>query len=127
VDGSSIYLMLNTESIEDLEHRLAAIGWTTLGVTVAIALLLGVFFSFLILKPVHRLARRLSDYRPGQPNPSIADEYSDRDMHRIAASFDDLIGRFDAAIAREKAFTQDASHELRTPLAVALGASELLN
>jgi signal transduction histidine kinase len=126
VGGTAIYLMLDTEQIEDLEDRLAMLGWTTLGTAIAISLLLGLFFSFLILRPVRRLAARLSGYQPGRSNPPIAPDYGDRDMREIAASFDDLISRFDAAIAREKAFTEDASHELRTPLAVALGASELL-
>lgn len=126
VNGTSIYLMIDTEEIEGLEDRLEAIGWATLGVTIVIALLIGLFFSFLILRPVRQLATRLSSYHPGGPNPPIAAAYGDRDMREIAESFDGLIDRFDAAIAREKAFTEDASHELRTPLAIALGASELL-
>jgi signal transduction histidine kinase len=127
VNGTAVYLMIDTNEIEALEDRLAVLGWATLGVTIAIALLLSLFFSYLILRPVRQLSTRLSNYRPGQSNPPIAADYGDRDMREIAESFDALIARFDAAIAREKAFTEDASHELRTPLAVALGASELLD
>lgn len=126
VGDTSIYMMVKMQDVEEFEDRLATLGWATLSVVIVLALLLGIGFSYLILRPVRRLAGRLSTYQPGLSNPPIAADYSDRDMRDIAESFDELIGRFDAAIAREKAFTEDASHELRTPLAVALNASELL-
>ncbi|KEZ78005.1 sensor histidine kinase [Salinisphaera hydrothermalis] len=127
VDNAAIYMMVNVQDVKEFEDRLATLGWATLSVVIVLALLIGIGFSYLILRPVRRLAERLSSYRPGQSNPPIAADYGDRDMRDIAESFDELIGRFDAAIAREKAFTEDASHELRTPLAVALNASELLD
>lgn len=126
VDGTAIYLMLKTEDVDELKDRLATLGWSTLGATIVLALFISVAFSYLILWPVRRLAERLSSYQPGQSHPPIADDYGDRDIRDIAESFDALVTRFDAAIAREKAFTEDASHELRTPLSVALSASELL-
>ncbi|HET7313963.1 HAMP domain-containing sensor histidine kinase [Salinisphaera sp.] len=127
VGDAAIYMMVNVEDVEEFEDRLATLGWATLAVVIVLALLIGIGFSYLILRPVRLLAERLSSYRPGRSNPPIAADYGDRDMRDIAESFDALIGRFDAAIAREKAFTEDASHELRTPLAVALNASELLD
>lgn len=127
VNGSAIFMMLNVEDVEEFEDRLATIGWATLSLVIVFALLIGLGFSYLILRPVRRLAERLSNYQPGQSNPPIAADYGDPDMRDIAESFDALIERFDAVLAREKAFTEDASHELRTPLAVALNASELLD
>ncbi|WP_440855193.1 sensor histidine kinase [Salinisphaera sp. RV14] len=126
VGDTSIYMMVKVQDVKEFEERLATLGWATLSVVIVLALLIGIGFSYLILRPVRRLAERLSTYQPGLSNPPIAADYGDRDMRDIAESFDELIGRFDAAIAREKAFTEDASHELRTPLAVALNASELL-
>lgn len=126
VDGARIYFMLDVESIEDLEDRLAAIGWTTLAGAVLLALIIAVVFSYLILRPVRALASRLASYHPGQPNEPIAHEYGDRDIRVIAESFDSLIDRFHAFIEREQTFTEDAGHELRTPLAIALSANELV-
>lgn len=126
VDGNSIFLMIQTEDLEELEDHLATLGWATLSAMIVLALVMSVGFAFLILRPVRQLAERVSSYQPGRSHPPIAADYGDRDMRDIAESFDALIDRFDAAIAREKAFTEDASHELRTPLAVALGATELL-
>lgn len=127
VERAAIYLMINIDDVESLKSRLVILGGATLAGTIVLALFIAFIFAWAILRPVSRLAERLSKYQPGQSNLSIAAEYEDHDVRDIAESFDDLIQRFDAAIAREKAFTEDASHELRTPLAVALNASELLS
>ncbi|GAB3684281.1 sensor histidine kinase [Salinisphaera aquimarina] len=126
VDDGQIYFTLDVESIEDLEDRLAAIGWLTLAGAVLLSLIIALVFSFLILRPVRALSARLAGFHPGQVNAPIAHHYSDREMRVIAESFDGLIERFHAFIERERSFTEDAGHELRTPLAVALSANELL-
>lgn len=40
------------------------------------------------------------------------------EIGRMAATFNEMIGRLQASFERQKRFTSDASHELRTPLAV---------
>lgn len=42
---------------------------------------------------------------------------TDDEVGRLAATFDGMLARLDAAFRRERQFTADASHELRTPLA----------
>jgi heavy metal sensor kinase len=54
------------------------------------------------------------------PEPSQMDE-----LGRLAATFNDMIARLQAAFERQKQFTSDASHELRTPLAVMRGDIEI--
>lgn len=121
-----IFLMINIDTVAALKHHLIQLGWMTLAATIVLALLIAFVFSSVILRPVHRLADKLTATQPGRAHTPIAAGYADKDLARIARSFDALVARFDAAIAREKAFTEDASHELRTPLAVTAGAVELL-
>jgi signal transduction histidine kinase len=45
------------------------------------------------------------------PVPSSADE-----IHRLAVTLNDMLGRLDASRARQRAFVADAAHELRSPL-----------
>lgn len=126
VGRTQIYLVLGTESVQALEHQLIRVGWLTFAGAVGVALIIAVLCARLILKPVRALADRVATAQPGQPGEPIAAAYNDHTIHAIAASFDELITRFQAFVQRERAFTEDASHELRTPLAVTLSAAELL-
>lgn len=42
---------------------------------------------------------------------------SNDEVGRLAATFDSMLGRLEAAFRRERQFTSDAAHQLRTPLA----------
>jgi len=63
---------------------------------------------------ITRTARRISaeDLSRRLALPATNDE-----VGRLAATFDEMLDRLDAAFRRERQFTADASHELRTPLA----------
>lgn len=61
-----------------------------------------------------RLDRRL-------PTPKIADE-----IGRLAATFNEMLDRIEAAFLAQQRFVADASHELRTPLTTIQGNVEFL-
>ena len=46
------------------------------------------------------------------------------ELYALSSAINELLGRVQAAMDREKAFTMDASHELRTPLTVLSGYLE---
>ncbi|HEY6407613.1 MAG TPA: HAMP domain-containing sensor histidine kinase, partial [Ktedonobacteraceae bacterium] len=68
--------------------------------------------------------------RPVQAITRTAQQISETDLHRrlklkqrdelgeLAATFDLMLDRLEAAFARQRQFTADASHELRTPLSI---------
>lgn len=48
------------------------------------------------------------------------------ELYLLSVTINELLGRIENAIEREKQFTSDASHELRTPLAIIKGTLEVL-
>jgi signal transduction histidine kinase len=68
------------------------------------------------LRPVEALRRGAAEITGGEragrlPVPGSGDE-----IHRLAVTLNDMLGRLDGARARQRAFVADAAHELRSPL-----------
>lgn len=104
-----------------------------LGIAIPIALLLGSFGGLLLanqaLSPVDRITTAAEQIAKGDlaervPMPANASTKQD-EIGRLAATFNHMISRLQAAFERQKQFTSDASHELRTPLAVMRGDMEI--
>jgi signal transduction histidine kinase len=92
-----------------------------------LALLLGIWSSTRVMRPVSDLAARLRAFSGGsaQPEP-LAPYFADDEVGQLAAALDDYAARLTALVRRDREFNADVSHELRTPLAVIRGATELL-
>jgi two-component system, OmpR family, sensor kinase len=108
-------------SLEDRDDALAGLLAAFLvGGPIALALstLLGYLLAGALLRPVEDMRRRaaeISTERAGQqlPLPRAHDE-----IFRLGSTLNEMLGRLEAGIARERRFVADASHELRTPLAL---------
>jgi signal transduction histidine kinase len=101
---------------ESLETLLAAL---LVGGPLALLLasLAGYALAAAALRPVESMRREaeaVSAAEPGHrlPIPAARDEIS-----RLGETLNGMLGRLEAAFARERRFVTDASHELRTPLA----------
>lgn len=126
--GGGTYFIRLGQSLEALRvarrHLLLV-----LGIAIPAALLLGSFGGLLLaqqaLSPVDRITAAAEHIAKGDlaervPSPAQMDE-----LGRLAATFNHMISRLQAAFERQKQFTSDASHELRTPLAVMRGGIEI--
>ena len=100
-----------------------------LALGIPLSLLLGSYGGLVLanqaLRPVDRMTRAAEQIGEGDltervPTPAKMDE-----IGRLAATFNHMISRLQAAFDRQKQFTSDASHELRTPLAVMRGDIEI--
>jgi heavy metal sensor kinase len=108
-------------SVEDRQEALDGLR-TQLLVVGPLALLLtslgGYVLAGAALRPVEAMRRRaatVSTDAAGQrlPLPRARDE-----IRRLGETLNEMLGRLEAGIARERRFVADASHELRTPLAL---------
>jgi signal transduction histidine kinase len=89
-----------------------------LGAVTAISAGLGWLIAGRVLRPLHRItatARRMSESRLHE---RIALTGPQDELKELADTFDDMLGRLDAAFDAQKHFVANASHELRTPLSI---------
>lgn len=107
-----------------LEEQQRSVEFAKIGVAaggLAVTAALGILSWLVIvraLRPVDRLrggAEEITGAGGGHrlPVPAGGDELS-----RLAVTLNDMLGRLDAAAARQRAFVADAAHELRSPIAV---------
>jgi two-component system, OmpR family, sensor kinase len=115
-------------SLEDRQEALDGL-LAELFVVGPLALLLSGIAGYLLagaaLRPVEamrRQAAQISSERAGQrlPLPPARDE-----IRRLGETLNEMLGRLEAGLARERRFVADASHELRTPLALLQAELEL--
>ena len=113
-------------TMSEAEREVAAAG----GFFVVVASLGAYWLARAALTPVERLRRQVAALSarggrsPGEESgvevPATRDEIA-----ALAGTMNELLGRLQRALARQRAFVADASHELRTPLAVLTGELEL--
>lgn len=100
-----------------------------LGIAIPLALLLGSYGGLLLanqaLRPVDRMTRAAEQIAAGDLSERVPEPAQMDEMGRLAATFNHMISRLEAAFERQRQFTSDASHELRTPLAVMRGDIEI--
>jgi signal transduction histidine kinase len=71
-----------------------------------------------LLRPVGRITRVAREISATDLTRRISLQGPDDELHQLADTFDQMLGRLDEAFAGQREFIQEASHELRNPLAV---------
>jgi two-component system OmpR family sensor kinase len=119
-DGTKLVLVVGTtrengfETLASFRNELMIAG----PIALILASLAGYLLAGVALRPVERMRRRaaeISAETPGQrlPVPETRDE-----VERLGQTLNEMLGRLEAALARERDFVADAGHELRTPLSL---------
>jgi signal transduction histidine kinase len=90
----------------------------TLAVVIALAAVLGWIFAGRALRPVHRIAAAARAASEHDLSTRVAATGPRDELRELAETFDEMLGRLQAAFEGQQRFIANASHELRTPLAV---------
>src|SRR5690242_1455848 len=94
-------------------------------VFVAIAALGAYWLARAALSPVERLRQQVAAVSGRDEGSAVEVPGTGDEIAALAGTMNELLGRLQGALARQRAFVADASHELRTPLAVLRGELEL--
>jgi heavy metal sensor kinase len=77
------------------------------------------------LRPVERMRRQVAEISQGERDTEIEVPVTRDEIAALARTMNDLLGRLQEALERERGFVADAGHELRTPLAILRAELEL--
>ena len=120
-ENGELFVVAVGAPLDDVRDALKSL-LTQLLLIAPLALLLSSGGAYLLaraaLRPVDEMRERaahVSSDRSGQrlPLPAAEDE-----IYRLGQTLNEMLGRLEAGIARERRFVANASHELRTPLAM---------
>jgi heavy metal sensor kinase len=118
--GRRVVLVVGATA-EDRAETLSSLRISIL-VAASVALLLATFVGYRLagvaLRPVEAMRRRAAEISASTPGERLPVAHTGDEIERLATTLNDMLGRLENAIQRERGFVADAGHELRTPLAL---------
>ena len=106
--------------------RLLQYSLITLAVVIALAAILGWIFSGRALRPVHQITTAARAASEHNLSARVAPTGPRGELRDLAETFNEMLGRLQAAFEGQQRFIANASHELRTPLAVMRATVEVV-
>lgn len=116
-----IQVMGDLDPIKDTLDRLLTLMLVGGPLALALAGLGGAFLAGRALAPIARITRTAQAISGSDLNRRLHYQGPSDEIGRLAATFDAMLDRLQAAFVREQRFTGDAAHELRTPLTALKG------
>ncbi len=127
--GRLLYIVqvgTSMESIEQTLQRFLILLLVAMPLALAVALAGGWFLAGRALRPVDAITLAAQRIAAGDLSQRLTKSTASDEIGRLAATFNNMIGRLDSSFRQIRQFTSDASHELRTPLTVMKGETELV-
>lgn len=87
-------------------------------VALVLASLLGYGLATAALRPVESMRSEAAAVSAVEPGRRLSLPPADDEIRRLGVTLNEMLGRLELALDRERRFVADASHELRTPLAL---------
>jgi two-component system OmpR family sensor kinase len=121
-----LFVVANFPALErtEIDDAVGTQALTQFG-AIIVALLIGLVLADRVLRPLRSLADTAKTISETDLTRRIPVRGRD-EASRIAATFNDMLGRIHRAFTAQRQFLDDASHELRAPLTVIRGHVEML-
>jgi two-component system OmpR family sensor kinase len=87
-------------------------------IALLLASIAGYLLAGLSLRQVDSMRRRAASVSADNPGERLPVPPTGDELERLGRTLNDMLGRLEAALERERKFVADAGHELRTPLAL---------
>jgi len=127
--GQTVGYIVTAISSENAEQLLATLLRLLLSIyPIVLIVLFGVtrWLAGRSIVPVKTILQTTNRITENSLNERISLPEKKDELFHLTNSINQLLGRIESALEREKQFTSDASHELRTPLSVLRGTLEIL-
>ena len=128
-NGQPVATVYVAQSLTSVNQTLGAFAFFLL-LSFAGAVLLIVVSGFWLartaISPINEIAQAAEEIGGGDLTKRLNWEGRRDELGALAARFDDMLARLEAAFARERQFISDASHELKTPLTVINANAQML-
>ncbi|MCC7126213.1 MAG: heavy metal sensor histidine kinase [Acidobacteria bacterium] len=107
------------QSEESIRALIRAI-WLSIAASLAVGIGIAVWSGYGItrraLRPLEQLVAQTGEVTADGLRRGVQIDGADREVHAVAAAFNDTLGRLHVSFEQARRFSADASHELRTPL-----------
>jgi signal transduction histidine kinase len=100
------------------QGRLLTASWLVLILTAIGSTVLGWFIAGRVLRPLRQMTETAHTISARNLGERLALSGPDDEFKRLGDTFDELLGRLQAAFEAQRRFVANAAHELRTPLTV---------
>ncbi len=127
--GNLLYIVqvgTSMESVGETLQRFLLLLVVAIPIALAVSLAGGWFLAGRALRPVDKITLAAQRIAAGDLSQRLSMPAAHDEIGRLAATFNNMIGRLDTSFRQIRQFTSDASHELRTPLTVMKGETDLV-
>ncbi|THJ19018.1 MAG: HAMP domain-containing protein [Nitrospira sp. CG24B] len=127
--GNLLYIVqvgTSMESVGETLQRFLVLLVVAIPIALAVSLAGGWFLAGRALRPVDKITLAAQRIAAGDLSQRLSIPAAHDEIGRLAATFNNMIGRLDTSFRQIRQFTSDASHELRTPLTVMKGETDLV-
>jgi two-component system OmpR family sensor kinase len=123
--GQTVVVGTSLEDRDDALGGLLAAFLVGGPIALGLSTMLGYLLAGALLRPVEDMRRRAAEISTERAGQRLPLPHADDEIYRLGSTLNEMLGRLEAGIARERRFVADASHELRTPLALLSAELEL--